>query len=37
MDGVMVKEEPLDLDDQSEDGSYSEKEEQGNLPSRRLI
>ena len=29
MDGVLVKEEPLDLDDQGEDGSYSEAEEHG--------
>ena len=31
MDGVVVKEEPLDLDDPSEDGLYSEVEEQGKL------
>ena len=33
MDGVVVKEEPLDLDDQSEDGLYSEADEQGKLRS----
>ena len=31
MDGVVVKEEPLDLDDPDEDGLYSEVEEQGKL------
>ena len=30
MDGVVVKEEPLDLDDQVEGDLYPEAEEQGN-------
>ena len=31
MDGIIVKEEPLDLDDQGEDGDgmYSESEDEG--------
>ena len=36
MDGVVVKEEPLDLDDQVEGGLYPEAEEQGNLRSKRV-
>ena len=31
MDGVIVKEEPLDLDDLGEEGLYSDAEEQGNF------